>query len=203
MDNFLHLPIEKQNKIIEAALSLFGQNGYKKASVGDIAKAAGIAKGMVFYYFGSKKELYLFLCNYCIDIVKTEIMAQDGINIPDYFERMLFFSKVKLEMMRRHPYILSFVTKLRKESDPEIAEELKELFAQNKSAWMPYTFEGVDISKFREGVDVKLVSKMIMWMAEGIGAQIERGADTDMDKIIDDFYSVMELMKNNLYIGGL
>lgn len=61
LDKFLALPKEKQKAILDGAMQVFGSAPYKKASVGDIAKAAGISKGMVFYYFGSKKELYLFL----------------------------------------------------------------------------------------------------------------------------------------------
>ena len=44
MENFLNLPEEKQNTILDAAFAAFGANGYKKASIADIAAAAGISK---------------------------------------------------------------------------------------------------------------------------------------------------------------
>ncbi len=59
MEKFLNLPIEKQNDIIDAGLIAFGTNGYKKASISDIAKAAGISKSMIFHYFRTKKDTVL------------------------------------------------------------------------------------------------------------------------------------------------
>lgn len=43
--------------IMEAALSLFARQGYHATSVTDIAREAGIAKGLVYNYFASKEEL--------------------------------------------------------------------------------------------------------------------------------------------------
>lgn len=61
MEKFLNLPVEKQNIIIDAALKNFAVHGYKKTSISDIASSAGISKAMVFHYFGTKKELYVYL----------------------------------------------------------------------------------------------------------------------------------------------
>jgi len=66
MEKFLNLPMEKQNSIIDAALKTFAVHGYKKTSISDISSSAGISKAMVFYYFGTKKELYLYLVNTCV-----------------------------------------------------------------------------------------------------------------------------------------
>lgn len=44
--------------IIEAAKNLFGENGFEKTSVRDIAKKAKVNIAMVSYYFGCKEHLY-------------------------------------------------------------------------------------------------------------------------------------------------
>ncbi|MDL2293402.1 TetR/AcrR family transcriptional regulator [Ruminococcaceae bacterium OttesenSCG-928-D13] len=49
------LPEEKRHQILLAAFSCFGNGGYRKASIADIAKTAGISKASVFQYFGTKK----------------------------------------------------------------------------------------------------------------------------------------------------
>lgn len=61
----------KQN-IIDAALKLFAQRGYYGTSIADIAKEAGISKGLAYNYFKSKNDLaeaifsqlYLFFDQY-------------------------------------------------------------------------------------------------------------------------------------------
>ena len=49
---------EKAAKILAAADALFGEQGYDAVSVRDVARAAGVNKALVFYYFDSKEELF-------------------------------------------------------------------------------------------------------------------------------------------------
>ena len=60
-DNFTRIPIEEQERILEACITEFAQNGFTQASTNAIIKRAGIPKGTLFYFFGSKKELYLYV----------------------------------------------------------------------------------------------------------------------------------------------
>ncbi|PRX25128.1 TetR family transcriptional regulator [Orenia metallireducens] len=50
--------ISKKDSIINAALKLFSNNGYHKTTVSQIAKEAKVAKGTVYWYFDSKKQLF-------------------------------------------------------------------------------------------------------------------------------------------------
>ncbi len=47
------------SEILAAARKVFATRGFNDATVDDIAAAAGIAKGTVYLYFSSKKEIYL------------------------------------------------------------------------------------------------------------------------------------------------
>lgn len=49
---------EKVARILAAADELFGAQGYDAVSVRDVAQGAGVNKALVFYYFGSKEELF-------------------------------------------------------------------------------------------------------------------------------------------------
>ena len=44
---------------MESALELFGEKGFKGSSISDIAKSAGISKGLAYNYFKDKNELML------------------------------------------------------------------------------------------------------------------------------------------------
>jgi len=48
---------ERAARILEAADQLLGEVGIDAASVGDIARRAGVNKALVFYYYGSKEAL--------------------------------------------------------------------------------------------------------------------------------------------------
>jgi AcrR family transcriptional regulator len=46
-------------EILDAARKVFARRGFEGATVGEIAEAAGLAKGTVYLYFPSKREIYL------------------------------------------------------------------------------------------------------------------------------------------------
>lgn len=50
---------ERRRQILDAATGLFLRRPYSEVSVSDIAEAAGVAKGLLHHYFGSKRDLYL------------------------------------------------------------------------------------------------------------------------------------------------
>ncbi|MEK4737410.1 MULTISPECIES: TetR/AcrR family transcriptional regulator [Bacillus] len=48
---------ERQMRILEAAVDMFGENGYASTSTSEIAKRAGVAEGTIFRYYKTKKDL--------------------------------------------------------------------------------------------------------------------------------------------------
>ncbi|MED1411214.1 MULTISPECIES: TetR/AcrR family transcriptional regulator [Bacillus] len=50
---------ERQMRILEAAVDMFGQKGYAATSTNEIAKRAGVAEGTIFRYYKTKKDLLL------------------------------------------------------------------------------------------------------------------------------------------------
>ena len=52
-------PDERREQIVECAVRLFGQRPYAQVSAAEIAREAGIARGLLNHYFGDKRGLYL------------------------------------------------------------------------------------------------------------------------------------------------
>jgi AcrR family transcriptional regulator len=56
------LPLaERRTLIVEAAGQLFGERGYERTRLDEIAAAAGVTKPIIYRHFGSKRDLYLAL----------------------------------------------------------------------------------------------------------------------------------------------
>ena len=49
--------VEKRRLILDAAVRVFARKGYHTSRVGDIAREAGIAHGLLYHYFSSKEEV--------------------------------------------------------------------------------------------------------------------------------------------------
>ena len=54
-------PAERRDQILDTANALFAERGYDDVTIDDIAKGAGVARGLVHHYFGGRKEVYLAL----------------------------------------------------------------------------------------------------------------------------------------------
>ena len=199
MEKFNSLPIEKQNAIIDSALMVFGTNGYKKSSISDIATAAGISKSMIFHYFGTKKSLYFYLYNLCGTIIINEINEKFDNSVTDFFDRIMLVSEIKISAIKKHPATMSFLSSVYFEENAEVKEDIKALLAQGDDVRGKIAFEGTDLSKFKEGVDVKLVMKMLLWITDGFMNNLKNMGLMNIDVICNEIYECMRLLKSNLY----
>jgi len=70
----------RKNQILEAAMEVITQNGYENSRMDDVVKLSNMSKGAIYWYYKSKKDLYLDLVNYWVmrysDMV-TKIMEKD------------------------------------------------------------------------------------------------------------------------------
>lgn len=198
LDKFLALPTEKQNKIVDAALAAFGANGYRKASISDIAGAAGISKAMVFHYFGTKKDLYLYLIKLCAETLVSEIRAKYDETVTDFFDRILDVAEIEIAVMKKHPGMLSFIASAYFEEDPEVREDFKAFNEQGEGFRQKIAFDEVDTSKFKEGIDPKLVMKMLTMCAEGFSRSTNVSVQ-QIEEFHQEFIAIVEMLRNNLY----
>ena len=54
-------PAERRDQILDAANELFAERGYDEVTIEDVAKSAGVARGLVHHYFGGRKEVFIAL----------------------------------------------------------------------------------------------------------------------------------------------
>ncbi|HDX9656856.1 TPA: TetR/AcrR family transcriptional regulator [Bacillus toyonensis] len=84
---------ERQMRILEAAVDMFGEKGYASTSTSEIAKRAGVAEGTIFRYYKTKKDLLLavvmptltkfaapfFVQAFAKEIFKTDYESYEGL----------------------------------------------------------------------------------------------------------------------------
>jgi AcrR family transcriptional regulator len=78
-------------KILAAALGLFVSQGYRQTTVEQVAEAAGLTKGSVYFYFGNKEALLLALLDRVEEVVvdHTERLVDEA--APDPVQRLVTF----------------------------------------------------------------------------------------------------------------
>ncbi|WP_410810097.1 TetR/AcrR family transcriptional regulator [Micromonospora sp. 067-2] len=66
-------PDARRGQILTCAVRLFGRRPYPDVSTTDIAREAGVARGLVNHYFGTKKELYLEVVRVMVTIPEVAV----------------------------------------------------------------------------------------------------------------------------------
>lgn len=67
-----------RQKLFDASMELIGERGAASVTVDEIATAAGVSKGTVYYNFGSKSELIAQLLRHGVDILKARLLSAAG-----------------------------------------------------------------------------------------------------------------------------
>ncbi|MBJ7457682.1 MAG: TetR/AcrR family transcriptional regulator [Thermoleophilaceae bacterium] len=62
-------------KVLDAAEPLFAERSYEEVTIDEIAALAGVAKGVVYYYFDSKKGLFVAVVQRVVDDLVKQISA--------------------------------------------------------------------------------------------------------------------------------
>ena len=72
---------ERKEQILNAALLVLVEKGYESSRVDDIVEKAGLSKGAIYWYYKSKKEIYLDLVNFWVfkySVVLNHIVEEDA-----------------------------------------------------------------------------------------------------------------------------
>lgn len=152
---FSNLNEEKREKILNACLEEFALKGYEMASTNNIVVKAGISKGLLFHYFGSKKNIYLYLLDYAIEYFIDKFYSYDVKASYDIFERIMQRGVIKMKIAGEKPLLYKLLMEAFVDTPAGMEEEMnlryQKIYAEN----MPAVFENIDYSLFREEIDIK------------------------------------------------
>lgn len=95
--------IQKRNTsaILEAALEVFSQHGFRGATLDQIAERAGLSKPNIFYYFSSKEAVHAALLSQLLAAWLEPLRAMNPAGDP--VTEVLAYVKRKLELSRDFP----------------------------------------------------------------------------------------------------
>lgn len=127
MELFHKLPLEKRDAVLHAGIEEFSQHSYTDASTDAITQSAGISKGLLFHYFGSKKAFYLFCLQTALERLTSNTPAPD---LNDFFGILFFVMDEKIRLCRDFPKETLLVNLAARDAAAAINEEKQALFAQ-------------------------------------------------------------------------
>lgn len=89
-------PDERREQILACAVRLFGERPYPLASTTELANEAGVTRGLIHHYFGTKRGLYL-------EVVRAMVM------VPDLFDEVPVSGPLEMRVERSVDWFLDSV----------------------------------------------------------------------------------------------
>lgn len=204
--NFENLIEDKKQRILEACIQEFADKGYEKASTNTIIKNAKISKGILFHYFGNKKNLFLYIVEYCLQLLITGYRKYPFQNSKDIFDRLLELGMIKLQIYNTNPDISKVILQAFMNSPEDLGAEIQEKYQQLSNEFIPSIFKDIDSSKFRDGVNPEKALEVVMLFLEALqGKYIKKykGREQellgDVDKIMEEYKAYVEVLKYGIY----
>lgn len=188
---FMSLESERQSIILNAALKEFASKGFDDASTNVIAKESGISKPLMFHYVNNKKDFFLFLYDYCLEVLEREYFDRIDRDEKDIFERLRQTCLLKIQVMQRYPWIFDFVKVAVLTDSILVKDELEKKRNMVEKRSFERFYGDIDTSCFRSELDVDKAKQLIFWAVGGYADQIlKKFKDSDASQFNFDHIRV-------------
>nr|WP_040956915.1 TetR/AcrR family transcriptional regulator [Virgibacillus sp. SK37] len=204
-EKFEKLGRPKQVRIIHAALKEFAAKGFEQASTNQIVKHAQIGKGMLFYYFTNKQELYQYLADYSLDLIMNEYLQHIDQTQPDFIERMKQAVRVKMSAFTENPYVFNFLGTILLAKETHLPQKLERRIQELQEIGNKIIYDGIDLTFFRDDVDVDKAFQLLRWSIEGYQNELitqlsgKKLSEMDMEPYWEEFYDYLDVLKTSFY----
>ena len=122
---FEKLSDDKKELILSAGMKEFSQKPYKEASTDSITKACGISKGLLFHYFGSKKEFYFFCLERAMEKLTAQAQSKEESN--DFYDILFSSMDQKFALCIQYYDVMHMVNMASRDAATEIAQQKAEM----------------------------------------------------------------------------
>jgi len=100
---------ERREQLIECAAKLFAERGYHPTSVADIVAALGVGKGVFYWYFESKEDLFLEILASSSQDLRRRQQAAIG-DAPDPLQRIELGIRASLQWFRDNRHLFNLTS---------------------------------------------------------------------------------------------
>src|SRR6266550_7228949 len=149
---------DKRRQILAAAVRVFAAQGFEASRVGDVAREAGVAYGLVYHYFGSKDAVLeaVFREQWGRLLAAVALAEETGKTASDQLELVV---KIVLRSWRDDPDLVRLLVREITRS-PHITDELDEI-GQAFASLQRIIEHGQQDGTFRAELDARLAAWML------------------------------------------
>ncbi len=183
---------ERRKQILDAAMLVFTRHGYDKARMDDIAQEAGLSKGSLYWYFESKKDLFLALLNATTGDI--EPLGEIGPGHGSASDRIRLMANLLREMMggkELTSITANFV--LQHRHDEVIRKTINDVYESYLGLFANVIRDGIASGEFRDDLDPEHAAGAMVAAFDGLEMQVlflpEMDWQTRTDQMVEIFVS--------------
>ena len=97
-----------KRKIFETSMGLFAKKGYDATSIEEITATVGVAKGTLYYHFSSKEEIFNFLVEEGMKLLKNSIEIKTQ-KVESYIDKLKAIILIQIKVIIKYENIITIV----------------------------------------------------------------------------------------------
>lgn len=162
---------ERRQQILEAAMICFSRKGYHQTKMSEIAAELPFSKGLLYYYFETKRDLFLAILDNWLETTRSawEVMLSSE---SDATTQLRTCAEYGMQLIAQYKDLarveFEFYGELGR--DETISEAYKNLFAEFRAEFTSIINAGIASGEFRP-VNAEALSAVLLGMYEGLAMQ--------------------------------
>jgi AcrR family transcriptional regulator len=176
---------ERKKQILDAALSIFNRQGFDRTRMDDIAREAGLSKGLLYWYFESKQDLLLALLDGVLAemLQRVEQIDRDHGSATD---KLRVLAELSRQMVDKELISVMFNFFLQSLHDEQVQKAFFDLYEEFLTFLAGVIREGMVNGEFRDDLDPNHVAGAIAAAIDGLGIQVMFVSEVDWQARLDE-----------------
>lgn len=190
-------PNVTRERILSAAMGVFAQKGWQKTSLDEVASAAGMTKGAIYWHFRNKNDLFFALLDARLqkdtspvqnEIQQATLMAQKG----DALQAVVFlFTQAWTRCASDKQWLRLYLEVMSQANDPEIAQRLQGLYSHiwQMSAQFIRAMQAGGLT--RADINPEHLAKLWCAIFDGVMAAVMANPQLDVEELAQQFIPIL------------
>lgn len=199
--------LTNRDRILNAAVAVFGEHGYEGASTNQICADAGISKGLLFHYFKSKENLFMAVLERCRADVAASMELIDTVVPDEPLEALNAFYQRQLGFFSSHPNHYRIMAQLPRGHSALLEEFFRKEQARFENALSLGLRLYLSRSSVRAGIDretvLELVTDLVLHLQEKYLFSSELAPDVPLEERVQLLQKALAMVVDVLSYGIL
>ena len=184
--------VRRRDAILQCAIQLFDTQGYANTSLDDIARAVGIAREGIYYYFKNRAEILLSIIQPRSEALiegLQRIVADHGLGPA---ERLHAAVRNHLEQFDK--YCLEMTVSLRDghmEDTPDVSAAMRRIWKGYEHLWTKLIEDGQRQGAFRDIGDAKMLAFGILGMCNWLARWYDPKKEAPIADLVEAYFGMI------------